>query len=98
MYASEEVGAFLIAVKLYAHLKELSNNMSELSVIMEYENGTVRSLINVLSKRLRETLIDPKTGELAPGYMVVVNGKMASLNSRLKENDVVAFIPALDGG
>jgi len=90
--------AFLIAVKLYAHLKELSNNMPELSVKMEHENSTVRSITNVLSKRLREELIDPKTGELAPGYLVAVNGKLASLNSRLKDNDVVAFIPALDGG
>ena len=88
----------LIAVKLYAHLKELSNNMPELSVKMEYENGTVRSLINVLSNRLKEELIDPKTGELAPAYLIAVNGKLASLNSRLKENDVVAFIPPIDGG
>jgi len=88
----------LIAVKLYAHLKELSNNMSELSVEMEHGNGTVRSLINVLPKRLREELIDPKTGELTPGYLVAVNGKLASSNSRLKENDVVAFIPPIDGG
>jgi molybdopterin converting factor small subunit len=72
--------------------------MSELSVKMEHENGTVRALINVLSKRLREELIDPKTGELAPGYLVAVNGKLASLNNRLKENDVVAFIPPIDGG
>jgi molybdopterin converting factor small subunit len=72
--------------------------MSELSVKMKHENGTVRSLINVLSKRLREELIDPKTGELAPAYLVTVNGKLASLNSRLKENDVVAFIPPIDGG
>ena len=72
--------------------------MSELSVKMEHQNGTVRSLINVLSKRLREELIDPKTGELAPAYLVVVNGKLASLDSRLKENDVVAFIPPIDGG
>jgi molybdopterin converting factor small subunit len=88
----------LITVKLYAHLKELSDNLSEFSVRMEHDNGTVRSLINVLPKRLREGLIDPKTGELAPAYLVVVNGKVASLDSRLKENDVVAFIPALDGG
>jgi molybdopterin converting factor small subunit len=79
-------------------LKELSDNMSKLSVTMEHENDTVRSLINVLSKRLREELIDRKTGELAPGYLVAVNGKLASLNSRLKENDVVAFIPPIDGG
>jgi molybdopterin converting factor small subunit len=72
--------------------------MSQLSVTMEHENDTVRSLINVLSKRLREELIDPKTGELAPGYLVAVNEKLASLNSRLKENDVVAFIPPIDGG
>jgi molybdopterin converting factor small subunit len=72
--------------------------MSELSVKMEHENGTVRSLISVLSKRLREELINPKTGELAPAYLVAVNGKLASLNSRLKENDVVAFIPPIDGG
>ena len=91
-------GALLIAVKLYAHLKELSNNRSKLSVKMEHENGTVRSLMNVLSKRLREELIDPKTGELATPYLVAVNGKLASLNSRLKENDVVAFIPPVDGG
>lgn len=90
--------ALLIAVKLFAHLKELSNNMSDLSVKMEHENCTVRSLINVLSKRLREELIDPKTGELAPAYLVAVNGKLASLNSRLKEDDVVAFIPPIDGG
>lgn len=90
--------ALLIAVKLFAHLKELSSNMSELSVKMEHENGTVRSLINILSKRLREELIDPKTGELAPAYLVAVNGKLASINSRLKENDVVAFIPPIDGG
>ena len=88
----------LIAVKLYAHLKELSNNVPELSVKMEHEDGTVRSLINVLSKRLREELIDPRTGEIAPAYLVAVNGKLASLDSRLKENDVVAFIPPLDGG
>ena len=90
--------AFLIAVKLYAHLKELSNNMSELRVTVEHENSTVRSLINVLSRPLREELIDPKTGELAPAYLVAVNGKLASLNSRLKENDVVAFVPPIDGG
>jgi len=88
----------LIAVKLYAHLKEFSDNMSELRVKMEHENGTVGSLINVLSKRLREELIDPKTGKLAPAYLITVNGKLASLNSRLKENDVVAIIPPIDGG
>jgi len=90
--------ALQITVRLHAHLKELSDNMSELSVIMEHENGNVRSLINVLSKRLREELIDPKTGELATPYLVAVNGKLASLNSRLKENDVVAFVPPIDGG
>jgi molybdopterin converting factor small subunit len=90
--------ALLVAVRLFAHLKELSNNMSVLSVKMEDGNGTVRSLINVLSKQLREELINPKTGELAPAYMVAVNGKLAGLNSRLKENDVVAFIPPIDGG
>ena len=88
----------LIAVKLYAYLKELSDNVPELNVKMEHEDGTVRSLINVFSKQLREELIDPRTGELAPAYLVAVNGKLASLDSRLKENDVVAFIPPLDGG
>jgi molybdopterin converting factor small subunit len=72
--------------------------MSELSIAMEHENDTVRSLVNVLSKRLKEELINPKTGELAPAYLVAVNGKLASLDSRLKENDVVAFIPPIDGG
>jgi molybdopterin converting factor small subunit len=90
--------ALQVAVRLFAHLKELSNNMSELSVKMEDGNSTVKSLINALSKQLREELINPKTGELAPAYMVAVNGKLAGLNSRLKENDVVAFIPPIDGG
>jgi molybdopterin converting factor small subunit len=90
--------SLLVAVRLFAHLKELANNMSELSVKMEDANGTVRSLIKVLSKQLREELTNPKTGELAPAYMVAVNGKLAGLNSRLKENDVVAFIPPIDGG
>lgn len=88
----------LVNVKLYAHLKELSDSMSQLSVTMENENGTVKSLINVLPERLRAGLVDPKTGELASTYLVAVNGKLASLDTRLKENDVVAFIPALDGG
>jgi molybdopterin converting factor small subunit len=90
--------ALQIAVRLLAHLKELSNNMSELRVKTEDEDGTVRSVVNALSKQLREQLIDPKTGELAPAMLVAVNGKLASLNSRLKENDVVTFIPPIDGG
>lgn len=88
----------LVTVKLYAHLKELSEGMSEFNVTIEHDNGTVRLLIDALPKRLREGLIDPKTGELARGYLVAVNGKLASLDTTLKENDVVALIPALDGG
>lgn len=90
--------AFSVTVKLYANLKEFSENMSELIVMMEHENSSVRSIINVLPERLREKLIDPKSGELARGYIVAVNGKLASLDNTLKENDVVTFIPAIDGG
>ena len=97
-YGQKTWWTLLIAVKLYAHLKELSNSVPELSVKMEHEDSTVRSLIDVLSKRLREKLIDPRTGELSPAYLVAVNGKLASLDSRLKENDVVAFLPPVEGG
>ena len=70
---------------------------------VEIEAKNVRELLDKLFERydgLKERLI--KDGELTPFINIFVNGEdiryLKGLETELKEDDEIAFIPAISGG
>lgn len=66
---------------------------------------TVQGLFNAMfakySKRLRDVLVDPETGEMTP-FMLIVNGEAISSTldreRRVKDGDEISIIFPIGGG
>jgi len=94
-----------IKVKVYGSLREVLIK-PEISLQLEREDETVGSVVRVLierfGERLKNELIDPKTGELSAAYQIFVDGKhislLGGLDSKLKENNVVEILYPVAGG
>jgi len=92
-----------ITVKYYAMLSNLMGIREDsLDVREPTVKGVIEDMTRKHGQKFLEYLIDSKTGDLRYGLMILVNNKsihyLNGLNTRLKEGDVVAFIPAVAGG
>ncbi len=78
-----------IHVRLFGHYSESDQNDQELAV----PSGlSVQKLTDILAER------DPNLRDMASICRVAINEEYASLDTTLKEGDVVAFVPPMSGG
>ena len=88
-----------VVVKAYGRLRELFQQ-SELNIVVEDKEASIRSLINTLidkyGEEVKTDLLNKKTGGLTP--FIIVNGETAGLDAKLKDKDVVAILPPAVGG
>jgi molybdopterin converting factor small subunit len=52
--------------------------------------------INVYNKNIKKTIL--KDNEINDDYLILINGKRAKLESKIKNNDVISFLPIISGG
>ena len=67
------------------------------------ENGTLRSLLDIISEKIRFSIIDPKTGDVDFAIELKVNGQdyfvlAQQLDTRLAEGDEVQILMMMFGG
>ena len=91
-----------VKVKLTLIKKTMENGTLEIE-----NDSTVKDLIRRLAdgrgKKWKKMLIDPRTNEVYSYYLILVSGLPVraledGLETKLKDNDEVAIIPALVGG
>ncbi len=90
-------------IKFLSILSDLIN--SEELIIELTENSTIRHLLNLLHVRIGDKFkkrILSETSDLNNYVILVVNGKdirtLDGMNTIIRENDKISFLPALAGG
>ena len=79
-----------VKIRLFARLRELAD--AQVLERQVAEGATISDLIQSLQAEF------PKLAEAAPRTVVSVNREFAGLQTRLAENDEVAFFPPVSGG
>ena len=103
----------IVQVRYFGKLRELLGVKKE-EYTVEEETTLADLLVShipewhsVVSKTWAETLFKTIKGEMAQNrngipvlrnYLIIINGKSAKLNERLKEGDEVAIMPPFGGG
>ena len=96
----------MIRVQVQVFLS-LRNVIGQREVDLEIQNAKVRSVLSELHNRygdrIQPPLIDSKTKEVNPYYLMLVNGRDLRnlpdhLDGELKEGDVVQLFPPAAGG
>lgn len=96
----------MISVKVQVFLS-LRNAIGQREVELEMKNTKVRDVLDELADRygdkLQPPLIDSKTEEVNPYYLMLVNGRDVRnlpdrLDIKLREGDVVQLFPPAAGG
>jgi molybdopterin converting factor small subunit len=93
-----------INVKLIGDLSGLSKKKSLRIEVHEPAmlNDAIQELIKIIDKEeFKRAIIDEITGNINPNIIVLLNGrevKSLGLNTQLKDNDELVFIPAAHGG
>jgi len=87
----------MIKVK-FVGLAHLTNGEKELTL----EASCILDILEEMKKRyaqFRERMVNPKTGELYPEFIITVNGKpLYNYTKKLNDGDVVAILPIFAGG
>ncbi len=88
-------------VELIGHLKaEAGGEYVEIKVSSGGEN--LVEALKKLPEKVRHHVIDEKTGKIATGLLILVNGSEIKpsqvAETKVKEDDVVTLIPAIHGG
>ncbi|MEM3507164.1 MAG: MoaD/ThiS family protein [Candidatus Bathyarchaeia archaeon] len=93
-----------VNIKLIGDLSGLSKIKSLRVEVPESAmiNDVIQELIKIVNKEeFKRAVIDEITGNISPNIIVLLNGrevKTLGLNSQLKDNDELVFIPATHGG
>lgn len=90
-----------VMVKSFATIREVFGGRGVLWIELP-EGSSIRDLINVLEKNCHPQIDLSKLGDENPNIKILVNGReiryLDGLETRLKDGDVVAFIPPVAGG
>ncbi len=92
-----------VKVITYFHIRKIIGQ-KQLTLKANTVRGMLEELITSLQPEIREELSKVlfKNEEVSPKYRIMVNGRSISLleglNTRLKEGDEIALIPAVGGG
>ncbi|HDD43121.1 MAG TPA: MoaD/ThiS family protein [Nitrososphaeria archaeon] len=90
-----------ITVKSFATIREAFGGRGVLWIELP-EGSSIRDLINALEKNYRPKIDLSRVGEENSNIKVLVNGReityLDGLETRLRDGDVVAFIPPVAGG
>jgi MoaD family protein len=92
-----------VLVKHYVVIREATGVREEK---LEFNGSTLKDLVNELSfrhgRKFWDLVVNVKTGELQRGIIVSVNGvdarSLGGLKAKIKEGDVVIFLPPIAGG
>ncbi len=96
----------MVRVKIQVFLS-LRNVIGKREVDLEIQNAKVKSVLaelhNRYEDRIQPPVIDPKTKEVNPYYLLLVNGRDIRnlpdhIHGELKEGDVVQLFPPAAGG
>jgi len=89
-----------VTVKAFATLRNVFNGRAIVELNLP-EGASLEDLIKRLEGFGFE-IRSPKSGELDPTIKILINGREAiyldGLKTRLKDGDVIAFIPPVGGG
>ncbi len=77
----------MVKVKLFANFREIAGKKE-----VDVEAVDLNSLLKILAAKY------PKFSELYNYAIVMVNGKVAKENVKLRKDDVVAILPPVSGG
>jgi len=90
-----------ITVKSFATIREAFGGRGVLWIELP-EGSSIRDLINALEKNYRPKIDLSRVGEENSNIKVLVNGReityLDGLETKLRDGDVVAFIPPVAGG
>jgi len=90
-----------VTVKAFATLRNVFNGRAIVELNLP-EGASLEDLIKRLEERFGFEIRSPKSGELDPTIKILINGReviyLDGLKTRLKDGDVIAFIPPVGGG
>lgn len=94
----------MITLKIFGNLKTILA-VTEHRIFVEVKGLTVGHILESLTmqygQQLRQELFD-SDGKIRSEYIILVNGRsiasLSGLETKLKDEDVVAILPVLDGG
>ncbi len=90
-----------ITVKSFATIREAFGGRGVLWIELP-EGSSIRDLIKALEKNYHPKIDLSRVGEENPNIKILVNGReityLDGLETRLRDGDVVAFIPPVAGG
>lgn len=92
-----------VLVKHYVVIREATGVREEK---LEVSGSILKDLVNELSlrhgRKFWDLVVNPKTGELQRGIIVSINGadarSLGGLKAKIKDGDVVTFLPPVAGG
>ncbi len=77
----------MVKVKLFANFREVVGRKE-----IEIDAEDIQNLLKILAKKY------PKLEDLYNYAIIMINGKVAKENVKLKKDDVVAILPPVSGG
>jgi MoaD family protein len=94
----------MVTLKVFGELKTILV-MSDQRIDIEGHDRTIGDILELLTKQygqqVRKELLDSK-GKIKPRYAILVNGRniasVSGLETRLKDEDIVAILPVVEGG
>ncbi|MCS7132415.1 MAG: MoaD family protein [Nitrososphaeria archaeon] len=88
-------------VKAFATLRDVFKGRAVMELILP-DGAMVKDLIMELESRFGFEIKSRTSGELDPNVKILVNGReiiyLDGIKTRLKDGDIVAFIPPVGGG
>ena len=90
-----------MTVKAFATLRNAFDGRGVMELDIP-ENASIGNLIEILERRFKFDVKLQETGEANPNIKILVNGReiiyLDGLRTKLKNGDVIAFIPPVGGG
>lgn len=90
-----------VMVKVFATLRDAFKGRAVMELTLP-EGATVEDLIKELESRFGVEVRSSESGELDPTIKVLVNTReiiyLDGMRTRLKDGDIIAFIPPVGGG
>ena len=93
------MGTVRVKVRYFSFFKNIAGKADE---NIDLKEPSVGGLLKLLEKRYPsksgDTVFGQKSDNGRMEFMIIVNGKMANLEHRLKDNDEVSLLQPMGGG
>jgi len=90
-----------VRIKYYGSFKDITNLSEEIFELKGTEHN-LKSLVAMVSKKygskFADIIINPRTNEYREGIVILFNELKGDLDQKIKDGDVISFLPMVTGG